>query len=65
MKLKTHRGLKKRIKISGTGKILFRKACKQHLLINKSKRQKALHNSGKLVDAGDEKKIKQLLPMSF
>lgn len=64
MKLKSHSGTKKRVKISGRGKIFFRKSSKQHLLINKSKRQKALQNLGKLVDPSDEKKIKKLLRLS-
>lgn len=63
MKLKTHRGLKKRIKISGRGKILFQKPNKRHLLINKSKRQKALYPNGKLLNAGDEYKVKRLLSL--
>lgn len=64
MKLKTHRGLKKRVKVTGRGKFLLRKPGKQHLLINKSKRQKAFQNSGKPVHPSDEKKIRQLLPYS-
>ncbi|MBI2453786.1 50S ribosomal protein L35 [Candidatus Peregrinibacteria bacterium] len=65
MKLKTHRGLKKRIKISARGKIMFRKPGKKHLLINKSKRQKSLHPLGKPLTPSDERKVHQLLPMSF
>lgn len=64
MKLKTHKGLRKRVKITGRGKIMLRKSSKQHLLINKSKRQKALQNRGKLVHPSDDKKIRQLLPYS-
>lgn len=65
MKLKSHSGTKKRVKISGRGKIMLRKPCKNHLLINKSKRQKALYKGGKPIESGDEKKIKQLLPTYF
>lgn len=65
MKLKSHSGTKKRVKISGRGKILFRKSAKQHLLINKSKRQKAFQNQGKLAHRSDVEKIKRLLPTSF
>lgn len=65
MKLKTHKGTKKRIKISAKGKILFRKPCKKHLLINKSKRQKSLYKGGKVINAGDRYKIERLLPTSF
>jgi large subunit ribosomal protein L35 len=36
MKNKTHSGTKKRIKVSGTGKLLREKAGKRHLLEKKS-----------------------------
>lgn len=65
MKLKSHSGTKKRIKISSKGKIMFRKPCKQHLLINKSKRQKSMSPLGVSVHSADEKRIKGLLPQSF
>lgn len=65
MKLKSHSGTKKRVKISGNGKILFRKPCKKHLLINKSKRQKSLGTCGMALHASDVDKIKKLLPLSF
>lgn len=64
MKLKSHSGLKKRIKITGRGKFLFRKPCKNHLLINKSKRQKELYRSGKSATPGDHERVKKLLPYS-
>jgi len=65
MKIKSHSGLKKRVKITGSGKIMFRKPCKKHLLINKSKRQKALNNGGHEAHGTDVNKIKRLLPHSF
>ncbi|MEK7523664.1 MAG: 50S ribosomal protein L35 [Patescibacteria group bacterium] len=65
MKLKTHSGLKKRIKISSRGKMMYQKPGKRHLLINKSKRQKATHNMGAPLHHGDQKKVRHLLPMSF
>lgn len=62
MKKKSISGLKKRIKLTGTGKVMFRKSAKKHLLANKSKRQKRLNKSGKLASASDTKWIKKLLP---
>lgn len=62
MKKKSISGLKKRIKITGTGKIMFRKSAKKHLLVNKSKRQKRKNRSGQLASASDTKWIKKLLP---
>jgi large subunit ribosomal protein L35 len=66
MKLKSHSGAKKRVKISSKGKIIFQKPCKRHLLINKSKRQKATGTTGGMsLHKTDEYKIKRLLPQSF
>lgn len=65
MKLKSHSGTKKRVKISSRGKIMFQKPAKRHLLINKSKRQKNKYRNGMPAHAADVAKIKHLLPMSF
>ena len=61
MKKKSHSGLKKRVKRTGTGKIKFTKSAKKHLLVNKSKRQKKLNKSGKVASASDTKWINKLL----
>lgn len=39
-KIKSHRGLKKKIKITKTGKVLRHKAGKSHLLTGKSRNRK-------------------------
>jgi len=62
MKLKSHKGTKKRVKVRKSGKLAFRKAAKRHLLINKSKRQKNKHKSGMPVNAATKAHIKKLLP---
>jgi len=64
MKLKSHSATKKRVKITGTGKILFRKSATQHLLSQKTKRQKKLHKNGKPTTIGNEYNIRKLLPYS-
>lgn len=61
MKQKSHSGLKKRVKITASGKIMLNKAGKRHLLVNKSKRQKKLYKSGMPASASDTKWIKKLL----
>ncbi|MCX7914001.1 MAG: 50S ribosomal protein L35 [Thermodesulfovibrionales bacterium] len=61
-KLKTHRGAAKRFKVTGSGKIMRRKACKRHLLTGKpSKRTRALK---KLISVNESQtdKLKKLLP---
>lgn len=61
MKKKSHSGLKKRVKKTGTGKFKFSKSAKKHLLVNKSKRQKKLNRGGKIASASDAKWIAKLL----
>lgn len=62
MKLKSHSGLKKRIKISARRKFIFKKPGKNHLLMNKSKRQKRLSPQGVEVFSGDMGALQRLLP---
>ncbi len=61
MKQKTHSGSKKRIKVTGSGKMMFQKAGKNHLLSSKNKRQKKLNRLGQLVPAGMKQTFKRLL----
>ena len=39
-KMKTHRGAKKRIKVTGTGKFVVKKPGKSHILTKKSRKRK-------------------------
>lgn len=60
-KQKTHSGLKKRIKITASGKIKRGHAYTGHLKTNKSHKQNVqLHKSG-LVHSSDEKRINSLI----
>ncbi len=61
-KIKTRSSAKKRVKITGSGKIRLQKSAKNHLLINKSKRQKKLAKGGKATSRGNEANIKLMLP---
>ncbi len=61
MKQKTHSGTKKRIKVTGSGKMMFQKAAKNHLLSSKNKRQKKVNRLGQLVPEGMKKTFKRLL----
>lgn len=62
MTLKTRKGVSKRVKITGTGKIKLGKACKRHLLSDKSKKAKGRNKYGLIVSASEATKIKQQLP---
>lgn len=61
MKKKTHSGAKKRVKKTGTGIFVVQKSCKNHLLVNKSKRQKKLFKKGKVAEKPQQKILAKLL----
>ena len=60
-KLKTHSGTAKRFKITGTGKIVMKKAGKRHLLTKKSSAKKR-GLGDVLVDPSYERHVKRLMP---
>ena len=62
-KLKTHKGTAKRIKITGSGKLKFKKCGTRHLLATKGKSPRR-DRYGRLVHESDVKKLKNLLPYS-
>jgi large subunit ribosomal protein L35 len=60
-KTKTHSGAKKRFKLTGSGKVMRRRANKNHLLEHKpTKRTRRLDGMAVVSDA-DAKNIKKLL----
>ena len=64
-KLKTHRGAKKRFKVTATGKILRMHSGKRHLLGTKAaKRMRKLKKLTK-VEKGDVAAVRQMMPYSF
>jgi large subunit ribosomal protein L35 len=60
-KMKTHSGTKKRIKITGTGKLKRKQAFKSHILEKKSPQRKTALNQTMIVKPADEKRVKKLL----
>ena len=61
-KMKTHRGAAKRFKITSTGKVMRRKAFKNHILEKKtSKRKRRLRQAGIVATTGDTKRVKRLI----
>jgi large subunit ribosomal protein L35 len=60
-KMKTHRGAAKRFKVTASGKILRRKAYRDHLLEHKPTRR--TRRLGRLaeVTGGDKKNVKRML----
>ncbi|MFH1284785.1 MAG: 50S ribosomal protein L35 [Candidatus Peregrinibacteria bacterium] len=62
MKQKTHSGLKKRVKIRKSGTAAVKKSCKNHLLSNKSRRQKKSYMSGMPIDKTRVLALRRLMP---
>ncbi len=60
-RLKSHSGAKKRFRKTGSGKIAFKRHSRNHLLQQKSKRQKRLNRTHLLNDR-DQRNISLLLP---
>jgi len=60
-KLKTHKGVAKRCKLTASGKVKRTKSSKRHILTKKTrKRKRSLRASG-MVAKSFEKKIKELI----
>ena len=63
-KLKTHRGAKKRFRVTAKGKIKRSKAFASHILTKKSKKRKRNLRKTTLVVKEEFKRVKALLPNS-
>jgi large subunit ribosomal protein L35 len=61
-KMKTHRASAKRFAVSGSGKLIRRKAGGKHLLVWKSPARKNRVTGEAVVDDADEKRVKLALP---
>lgn len=62
-KMKTHRGAAKRFKVTGTGKIMRRRAFRKHLFEKKSSTVTRRLKPMVVVSEGDQAKIKRQLGM--
>ena len=60
-KLKTHKGTAKRIKVSGTGKLIRERAFGNHILAKKSKARKRNMKTAGAVEGKIAKNIKSAL----
>jgi large subunit ribosomal protein L35 len=62
MKMKTHKGAKKRFKVTGSGKIKRMRAYKSHILTKKdAKRKRRLRRPDMIGTTGEVKHVKRLL----
>ncbi len=60
-KLKTHKGTAKRVKITGSGKLLRRRAFGNHMLSKKSKSRKRVIKTSQTITGGSAKNVKKAL----
>ncbi len=61
-KMKTNRGAAKRFKLTGSGKVVRRKAYTSHILTKKSTKRKRNLRKSDIVDPTNVKGIKRILP---
>jgi large subunit ribosomal protein L35 len=61
-KMKTKKAVKKRIKITGGGKLKRAKGNKSHLMRKKSSRRRLSLKEGAYVSDVESKKVKKMLP---
>ncbi len=64
-KLKTHKAMAKRVKITGSGKIMRRKVALSHLRRNKSPHSVRSMDKNFPLSTADKRRMKRLLPYSF
>lgn len=61
-KMKTHKGAVKRFKVTGSGKVKYKKGFLRHILTSKSSgRKRALRHPG-ILEGQDAANVKKLLP---
>jgi len=60
-KLKTRKGISKRIRVTRNGKLVRRHAWKSHLLEHKSAKRKRAYRSAQLLDPSDAKQVRRSL----
>lgn len=61
-KMKTKRSAAKRFRLTGSGKLMRRKAYKSHILTKKSEKRKRRLSQEAIVDPGDAKRTVLQLP---
>ena len=61
-KIRTHRGAKKRFRVTSTGKVMRRKAFRSHLLEKKSSKRKRQYRKEHEVTSAARKTVVRLAP---
>lgn len=61
-KQRTNRAAAKRFRVTGSGKIKYKKAFGRHILTSKSKKTKRGLRQAGIIDPANERNIKRLMP---
>ena len=61
-KIRTHKGTKKRFRVTATGKVMRRKAFRSHLLEHKSTKRKRQYRSQHGASPADARTVVRLAP---
>jgi large subunit ribosomal protein L35 len=61
-KLKTHRGARKRFKMTGTGKVKRRHAFARHILTSKNRNRKRRLAKSAILGEADAPRVRRMLP---
>jgi large subunit ribosomal protein L35 len=61
-KIKTHKGAKARIHVTGSGKLMRRKRMSSHLRRKKPKKVTRKYDAKLMVDQSDVKRLSKLIP---
>lgn len=61
-KIKTHKGAKRRLRLTGNGKIMHSKIGKSHLRRKKAPRVKRQYSRDVVLDPSNESRVRRLLP---
>ena len=60
-KMKTHRGLAKRVKVTASGRLKRKKAYHSHLMSSKTRKQKRRLRSSQMMAKAEEARLKAIL----
>ncbi len=61
MKNKTHKGMKKRVKVTATGKLMRRRAFSSHILTKKPSKRKRKFRKDAAIDGRDARHCRRLI----
>ena len=61
-KMKSHKGARKRFKVTGTGKVKRWRAFKSHILTKKASKRKRQLDQSTLISDADSRRIHRMIP---